>query len=308
MKSRLRTFRRPSTAAGSVASFACALILDRLRTVARLAAAVRGRPTEKAVHDARVACRRAQEAMAFFDGVDRVPPLPDVDRAARRLAKAVGTMRETAVAIRAIEALGPASRSAEIERARRAVLAGLRHRKRSIGFTRRKRIAKRALKLERAIADAAPALAEREADTRSPALTRFLALRISARTAKVVRHVRRLAPHQKRHEPPYAKLHRVRVAIKRWRYTEEIAFFATPNDRARRDLLLTLRRLQDAGGKTQDLADLVKTVRKELRTLRPADAAGGPALLAQIRHSRARAATAFVRMIGEHLGPRRQKS
>lgn len=305
------TARRPTMNARArakrpVTAFACTVIVDRLRTTATLAAAARRRPTEKAIHDLRVACRRAREAMAFFEGVPDVPALPNVARAARRMAKAVATMRENAVAIRGIEAM--ACRNVEIERTRRGVLAGLRRRRRSLAVARRERIATRALRLERTVADALPALSARATNARGSALWRFLDRRLAARKAKVVDRIRRLTPRPQNDTPQYAKLHRIRVAIKRWRYEEEIALFAAPGDGPRRDLLATLRRLQDAGGQTQDLADLMRIIPGEVRALGRPDAAGASGMLAELRHRRARAARAFVRMIGLRLGRGRQKS
>jgi CHAD domain-containing protein len=302
MKSRSLPCRPQSEAQSSVASFARAVILDRLRTAASLAAEVRTRPTEKVVHDVRVACRRARDTMAFFDGVDGVPSLPDVDRAARRMAKAVRAVREIAVAIRAMEAFAPASRSPKTNRARRCVIAALRHRERSIALAERKRVATRAMNLERAVARALPALADGTRETRDPETRRFLACRVTANKATALRRVRALAPWKRGDKPPYRELHRIRVCIKHWRYAVEIGFLATPDDQASHKLVTRLRSLQDAGGKTQDLADLTDIVRAQLRTLRQSDAAGGLALLSQIRVRRRRAAASFVRALRAQLG------
>jgi len=297
------------TARGSLASFARATLLRRLRKAARLAAATRKKPNERLVHDLRVACRRAREAMAFFERVPGVPTLPDVDRAARRMAKAVRTLREIDVAIRAVRALGAGSRSSETERTRRAVLAALQRRKRSAATPRPRRVGRRAAKLEQAIAQALPGLAVESAGgpaTADPGVRRFLRRRLSVEATNVKRQVRALPPRRRGEEPPYERLHRIRVGIKQWRYAEEIALLAAPKSRARGDRVTLLRRLQDAGGKTQDLTDLVDMVRTEVQALPPPDAVGAEALLSAIRRRRERAAAAFIRMLGRHLG--RQKS
>jgi CHAD domain-containing protein len=227
------------------------------------------------------------------------------------MAKSIGNIREIAVAVRELEAFAATCRGTEIDRTRRHAIAALRRRRRSLVLAQRKQVTRRARKLEHVIAEALPALAGSALETRDPALHRFLVHRVAAAKVKAIRRTRALAPQQRGDNPPYKELHRIRVRIKHWRYAVEIALRASPDDRVARALLVRLRRLQDAGGKTQDWADLMDIVGAQLRTLRQSHAAGGPALLSRIRLGRRRAATSFVRALRAHLGNNgrsRQKS
>jgi len=302
-----------------LARCACAWQMSRFRTTARLARALGRRPTERIVHDVRVACRRMREALAFFEGVEGVPAVPKVERAARRMARAVRRARELAVAMRTLRGLGQRPLVVEAERTRRALLAALRRPDRAAIVRQRRRWAKRAARLEHAIAQALPELRERSAgrlDTADPGVRRWLERRLASRQTEVVRRLRELAKSTgERRASPCAELHRIRVAIKHWRYAGEIAAGAVPGHRRSSAPLATLRRLQDLGGRAQDFADLAQMVREAARALARGHARGAPALLQEIEAERARAAAAFVDALRKlvargrrRTGTRRQKS
>src|SRR6185503_8052076 len=88
----------PSEVGHDLTLYAQSWLEERLRLTRALARAVAKEPSVRTVHDVRVACRRLREAIEFFRGVPEVPPLSDVDRAARALARSVSDLRELDVA------------------------------------------------------------------------------------------------------------------------------------------------------------------------------------------------------------------
>jgi CHAD domain-containing protein len=261
----------------------------------KLAADVRRKPTPKVVHDVRVACRRLREAIEFFRGVSEVPPLPDVDRAARRLARAVARLRETDVAIKRLGSLD-LPRTPDVERARRDLVVLLRENRKALAKKHGERIAKRAKRLSAVIADHSPlrvrprstdADAAREAQLRA-----WVETRVGQRRSEVERLFENIRRRQSRvmAHPESDALHAVRVAIKHWRYASEIARAVMPRV-LYRPMAIKLRHLQDLGGTSQDFADLARVVEDEMG--RGEKSKGGRALVAAARAARNKTALEF---------------
>jgi CHAD domain-containing protein len=215
----------------------------------------------EAVHHARVASRRLREVLPVIATSDK-----RVRRAVRRVTRAFGPVRELDVSLALYEELTATSpihsladaairRALTTERAR-----ALRVARKSLTEERRAAmwaaIEKVALALPRGVADAV-ARATARADGRSQR-----ARRTAARLGVLYE------PH---------RLHRVRIAVKRWRYALEMA---SELRRARSTAaLLQLRALQDLLGRAHDLhvlgehirrveADLVTQSRPAARDLR----------------------------------------
>src|SRR5689334_22359629 len=94
---------------------------ERMRHTRALASSVAKKPTTRAVHDVRVACRRLREAIEFFRGVPEVPALSDVDRAARAMARSVRRLRELDVAKKRLAQVAWAHSTLETETQERLV-------------------------------------------------------------------------------------------------------------------------------------------------------------------------------------------
>jgi CHAD domain-containing protein len=242
---------------------------ERFRLTLKLTGDVKRKPTPRVVHDLRVACRRLREAIEFFRGVSEVPPLPDVDRAARRMARAVGRLRETDVASKRLARLEPPSSSLDTDRAQQNLLAILREKRKSIAKKRKDQFAKRANKLDAAIRDHLPLRVKPRSTEADPAREAQLRAWVEARVGQRRSEVERLYQAIKRRKsrvishPESDVLHGVRVAIKHWRYASEIARAVMPRV-LYRPMSAKLRHLQDLGGNSQDYADLVQVVEREL--------------------------------------------
>jgi CHAD domain-containing protein len=242
---------------------------ERFRLTLKLAVDVKRKPTPQVVHDLRVACRRLREAIEFFRGVSEVPPLPDVDRAARRMARAIGRLRETDVATKRLVRLQVPSSSLDTDRAKQALLATLREKRKTIAKKRKERISKRAAKLQAAIHDHLPLRVKPRSTEADPAREAQLRAWVEARVGQRRSEVERLFHAIKRRKsrvvshPESDVLHGVRVAIKHWRYASEIARAVMPRV-LYRPMSAKLRHLQDLGGNSQDYADLARVVEQEL--------------------------------------------
>src|SRR5262249_51545632 len=94
------TVLAPADVGWDLALYARAWLDERAKVALEAAAKVAEEPGRGPVHDVRVACRRLREAIAFFRDLAELPPLTDVDRAARRMARAVRRLRETDVAVK----------------------------------------------------------------------------------------------------------------------------------------------------------------------------------------------------------------
>ncbi len=271
---------------------------ERFRLTRKLAREVDEEPSVRAVHDLRVACRRLREAIAFFDAAPELPVLSEVDRAARRMARSIGRLRELDVTAKRLAALDLPMPNAESERLKRELVSKLRARRHKVAQKRGKRIGKRTEQLEAAIHRQMPIGVRQRLTDADPAneqkLRAFADARVSARRAEVERLV---ATARWRGRIGYsdrdaAHLHAIRVAIKHWRYASEIARPVVPRV-LYRPMAVRLRRLQDLGGRSQDFADLARVVEKELGKLEK-PSPSSRVILAAARAARAKAALEFI--------------
>lgn len=269
---------------------------ERFRLTLKLAADVKKKPDPRVVHDLRVACRRLREAIEFFRGVSEVPPLPDVDRAARRMARAVGRLRETDVAVKRLTRLDAPSSGLDADRSKRKLLATLREKRKLVAKKRKDRIAKRASQLEAALADHLPLRVRARSTEADPAREAQLRAWVEARVAQRRSEVERLFEATKRRKSRIIAhsesdiLHGVRVAIKHWRYASEIARAVMPRV-LYRPMAAKLRHLQDLGGNSQDYADLARVVEGHLA--RADKLKGARFLVAAARAARVQTALQF---------------
>lgn len=215
--------------------------------LARLLKRVRRRPSVGDVHDLRVATRRARAALWVLRKSSPEPRVKSLNRRLRKMGKALGAVRELDVAIKDAKAYGldpaplKARRSAERKRLRRALMG------------------EKTKELLRGMASVA------ETMKRHPA----------QKSPKPLAELRRkLAPWGAAAPPKEARLHELRIAVKKTRYALEA--LGKP--------VKPLKALQDALGKTHDLAvlqghlgpsaaaqrDLRRYAAKSMRLARPA--------------------------------------
>jgi CHAD domain-containing protein len=257
----------PSEVGWDLALYAQEWLEERFRITMKLADDAKKKPSVRAVHDLRVACRRLREAIRFFHGVSEVPPLSDVDRAARRMARAVRRLRETDVALKRLARLrtGPVS----VPRTKKELARALTKKRDEIARKRRKRIARRARQLESALREHLPLRVRPRATDEDPQkeveLRTFVEARVAVRRGEVERLFSTVRARGGRivSDREVDRLHGVRVAIKHWRYASEIARAVMPRV-LYRPMAAKLVHLQDLGGKSQDFTDLVSVVEKEL--------------------------------------------
>jgi len=280
----------PSEVGWDLALYAQEWLEERFRLTLKLASDVAKKSSTRTVHDLRVACRRLREAIVFFHGVTEVPPLSDVDRAARRMARAVRRLRETDVAIKRLRRLRVAGGVPSGE-----LSTTLDEKRDTLAKKRKKKIARRAKQLEAAIREHTPLRVRPRAADVDPAkeaeLRAFVESRVASRRSEVERlfdAVRARGPRVASEEGA-DRLHGIRVAIKHWRYASEIARAVMPRV-LYRPMAARLRHLQDLGGKSQDYADLATVVEKELdgRATREEKK-----ILSAVRAERARASREF---------------
>jgi len=305
----------PSEIGYSLDGYARVWLDERLRVTVKLAAAVAEKPTEGRVHDIRVSCRRLREAIAFFRDVPGIATLSGVDRAARKMGRSVRKLREIDVSRRTLAHQPIADTDGRAADAREKLIRALGERRKSEVKKRAKRIARRAQALEEAIRVHLPLrgelhAAEHEADA-EVRLRAFVEVRLAERRIEVEELSREAlgkspAGRGTSSLPDAEALHAVRVAIKHWRYASEIARALTPRV-LYRPMAAKLRGLQDAGGDSQDMVDLLEIVEQEWR--RGHAPAGGSALLVALRAARTRTAREFastlrVLVLGEGSGAR----
>jgi CHAD domain-containing protein len=208
--------------------------------------ALTGEP--EAVHQARVASRRLREVLPVMALAD---PKADrrVRRAVRRVTRAFGSMRELDVSLALyseLTASAPVEMLAD-ETVRRTL---------STGRARALRSARKTLTSDRLAAmwTALEGLPAAPRGNASGAAARAAA-RAERRAAKARRAAAKLGVLYEAH-----RLHRVRIAVKRWRYALEVAGELR---RARTSAaLLQLRTLQDLLGRAHDLHVLGEHVRR----------------------------------------------
>ena len=294
----------PSEVGFDLSLYAQIWLEERMRLTRSLAREVAQKPTAKAVHDVRVACRRLREAIEFFRGVPEVPGLSDVDRAARSMARSVSRLRELDVAKKRLAQVTWAQGAADTE-AQERLLRGLKKRRKKATKKHAAKIEKRATELASAIDDHLP-LCDKprpvEPDhAREGHLLAFVEARVSEKRALVERLFDDLRSGRgsRGSKAKAERLHAVRVAIKHWRYAGEIARAAMPRV-LYRPMASRLRALQEVGGKGQDLSDLERIVADEIER-RGIGSRAAQRLLLAIRRSRHDAASEFVDALGSRL-------
>jgi CHAD domain-containing protein len=291
----------PSEVGYDLTLYAQGWLEERLRLTRALACSVAEKTSVRTVHDVRVACRRLREAIEFFRGVPEVPPLSDVDRAARSLARSVGRLRELDVARKRLAQLDLAGAAAlETQEKLAKALKKRRHRAEE---KHAKRIAKRADALVALIDESLPLYDKPrsvEPDrARESHLLAFVEARVAEKRALVETLFDNVAANGRSRGAAADRLHAVRVAVKHWRYATEIARAVMPRV-LYRPMASRLRSLQEIGGKGQDLADLERIVDRELERMGASSRARRP-LLSQIRSSRRAAAGDFLHALGSRL-------
>ncbi|HMJ52581.1 MAG TPA: CHAD domain-containing protein [Polyangiaceae bacterium] len=281
---------------------------ERLRLTRALARAVSEKPSPKRVHDVRVACRRLREAIEFFRGVPEVPPLSDVDRAARALARSVRQLRELDVARKRLSQLQLPSSARAGARTQEKLGKALKKRRRQAQEKHLDRIRKRAADFETAVRDILPLYDKPRAiepdRTRESHLMAFVEARVAEKRALVETLFDGLRPkgrsaHVGAKGAQADRLHTVRVAVKHWRYASEIGRAVMPRV-LYRPMVTRLRSLQEIGGKGQDLVDLERIAGDELERLGVSTRARRP-LLSTIRASQRAAAGHFLTALGSRL-------
>jgi CHAD domain-containing protein len=291
----------PSEVGYDLTLYAQVWLEERLRLTRALARAVAEKPSVPAVHDLRVACRRLREAIEFFRGVPEVPPLSDVDRAARSLAKSVRRLRELDVARKRLSQMKVPDATAF--RTQEALEQALKKRRRRTEKKHREKIGKRAAELEAAIDENLPLYDKPrsiEPDrARESHLVAFVEARAAEKRAVVEALFDKLGSGGRSRSAPAESLHAVRVAVKHWRYATEIARAVMPRV-LYRPMASRLRSLQEIGGKGQDLVDLERIVDRELQRMSASSRARRPLLL-HIRSSRRAAAGEFLRALESRL-------
>ena len=192
---------------------------ERLRLTRALARSVAQKPTPRAVHDVRVACRRLREAIEFFRGVPEVPPLSDVDRAARALARSVRKLRELDVARKRLVELPQKAANGSTARAREQLAKALKKRRRRTSEKNLERIGKRAAELEEAIDENLPLYSKPRAiepdRARESHLQAFVEARVAEKRVLVETLYEGVRPKAVLHAggTRAERLHAVRVAV-----------------------------------------------------------------------------------------------
>jgi CHAD domain-containing protein len=291
----------PSEVGYDLTLYAQGWLEERLRLTRALARSVAEKRSVRTVHDVRVACRRLREAIEFFRGVPEVPPLSDVDRAARSLARSVGRLRELDVARKRLAELNlPGSAAMETQE---KLAKALKKRRRRAEEKHAKRIAKRADALVALIDESLPLYDKPrsvEPDrARESHLLAFVEARVAEKRSLVETLFDNVAANGRSRGAGADRLHAVRVAVKHWRYATEIARAIMPRV-LYRPMVSRLRSLQEIGGKGQDLVDLERIVDRELERMGIASRVRRP-VLSQIRSSRRAAAGDFLHALEARL-------
>jgi len=292
----------PADVGWDLSLYARAWLDERVKVTLEEAGRVAQEPSRGAVHDVRVACRRLREAVAFFADLPELPRLNDVDRAARRMARAVRRLRETDVAQKRLQALEIPSAGAQVQALKQRLIRELGQRRTEMAEEKRARFDKRARQLRQAVRAGMPRHLGSGREGRDggfeQAFQAFVEGRVSARRAEV--ETLFAAARSRKSTTALARstdqLHGVRVAVKHWRYASEIARPAIPRV-LYRPMAAELRRLQDLGGASQDFVDLARVVETELthdRKIGPEEAR----LLQAVRAARDHAALAFAQALG----------
>lgn len=270
-------------------------LAERAAVIADLSRRLARRVLPADVHHMRIACRRMREAIDFFQAAPERPDLATVRRRAWRMMAALGPLREAHVAARLLEDLWDGPLDQRAEQARRWLRRQSGRQRKRLARRHAGRIARRGRRLRRALAGsglrppAPPIDGAASAAAAEPRTRAFLEARMAERRAAVEELAARLPRRGRAIDPDLA--HRIRVAVKHWRYASEIGRPALSLER-RTALAGRLRHLQDLGGRSQDLDDLVRRVEKTI-----ADRGGSKrfeALLQQVVAAREAALCEFL--------------
>jgi len=239
------------------------LLRQRLAVLTRTLAGARAGDVQ-AIHQTRVATRRLREAVALMPsrGIGR-----KLQRAARRVGRALGPVRELDVALQTLDELQHAGEASP------AAVGYLRH---LMMAERRARHVDAVKAIERADIDRLrqKAVANASSSTRATAATTTAGRRQSAAFRRVFRRAERLRGAMENAGGIYLpdRLHEVRIAVKKLRYAIEVArqIGRTRTTRARtpsRSLrsvngqLAALKRAQELLGRMHDLEVLIARTR-----------------------------------------------
>jgi CHAD domain-containing protein len=237
MSSTPRNGRHPTTIRPLV-PVTTALLLRRARALERhLPAALAGE--DAGVHQARVASRRLREAVPVLAaGVKRASK---ASRKIRQVTRALGTVREMDVTRQVLDELArrPEIPRNALEDVRAHVLAE-RDRRRAVMHARLRKL--NTAKLSRRLNELAVDLTA----SVTGAWRETLASRVGVRAKRLAAAIKAAG---QMYDPE--RLHQVRIATKKLRYTLELA--ADSHSAAARPLVATLKRTQEALGRLHDL-------------------------------------------------------
>lgn len=238
--------------------------LNQRRLVTRdLSRVVEKYPSPDAVHDLRVSCRRMREAIAFFSGAKGVGGLREIDRCLRRLMRVIGDLRQLDIGHKVCGRLGEGVISdAALEL--RAELRGALRRKRERRAERLKGdVSRRTKRLRRAMQVWSEhhmngQFIEVDSSARDELFV-FLETRLQQRRSEVLAlcagYANARDEGKELDDALSIRLHRIRIAIKHWRYALELTRSALPRDRPTVTMLV---QLQSSGGASQDLYDIAR--------------------------------------------------
>lgn len=225
------------------------LIRQRLTALRRaLPAAKNG--DARSLHQARVATRRLREALPLF-GAGR--KAEKVTRCIRRLTRLLGPARELDVSLVILDELGTSADvpKAAVDRLRAAITDERRrlqeHVREQLDDFDIQKVRKRAI-----------AAARKGAEATGPRHTQAAWPR-----ERTMRRARRLAAAIEHAAGMYLpdRLHNVRIAIKKLRYTLELEAASRPGPQRNASALRTLRNMQDLLGRMHDLEVLIARAR-----------------------------------------------
>jgi len=237
---------------------AAAWLGERARVLETLLFDLEGVLRRSTVHDVRVACRRLRETLRFF--APELPETRDLDRLARRLMRVLGPLRERDVAMRHLRRFAG--------KTGRDVRRRLDQERTRIATRERKRTRKRAAALRRRltlVGQHLPRVPWRHVGPWTEGGRALVEARIAERRRRAAALAAALSE-----RPRLKDLHRLRIALKRWRYGAELGRVALPGTAATARQAAQLRRLLVLGGHCQDMDDLAGLVeaRKGSRALR----------------------------------------
>jgi CHAD domain-containing protein len=216
------------------------LLTRRARALKRhVAEAIKGDGT--AVHQARVASRRLREAVPVLTAAVKDSRTDNARRKIRRLTRALGKVRELDVTLALLDDMAQRETFPRLalEEVRGRVVSG-REDGRALMLKRLDRI--KLDKLDRRLESVARALESERAEAWREELSSRLLKRSKATAAAIEEAGHMYAPD---------RLHAVRIAVKKLRYSMELAAEAGQRDALK--MLAPLKRAQEALGKLHDL-------------------------------------------------------